>query len=103
MGRGIVIAVIVFSLLIPVVTTSCSETQAPGAEAWIGPEGGVVEVTDPDSPIYGAALNIPEGALETEILVELDIAEESDVPSLPDDLSGIGPVVEVLPPPPLLP
>ena len=73
MRRGIVVAVIVFSLLIPVLGISCGGTQEPEAEAWIGPEGGVLEVTNPESPAYGVRIEIPEGALEESVVVSISL------------------------------
>lgn len=82
MRRGIVVAVIVFSLLCPVISISCDATQETEAEAVIGPNGGVIEVTDPESPAYGVSMEIPEGALEKSAVVSISV--ESDVPVLPD-------------------
>ena len=74
MRRVTIILVIVFSLLIPVITISCDAPQEPEAEAWavIGPEGGVVEVTDPESSIYGTRIEIPPGALTEETTISVN-------------------------------
>ncbi|MFC1982971.1 hypothetical protein ACFLV5_04245 [Chloroflexota bacterium] len=74
-----------------------SEEPEPEAEAMIGLQGGVIEVTDTESPIYGAKLVIPEGVLEAETIVKIDISENSALPPLPSDLRAVGPAVEVLP------
>ena len=56
------------------------EVEADGA-AVVGPEGGVSEVTDPDSPIYGTKVRIPEGALmEPEIIAISVSSEDYDLP-----------------------
>jgi len=52
------------------------------AMGMIGPEGGVVEVTDPDSPIYGAKLAIPDGALDEFETITLSKGIEVDDPDL---------------------
>lgn len=33
----------------------------------IGPEGGILEFENPENPLYGARLSIPQGALEYEM------------------------------------
>lgn len=38
----------------------------------IGPAGGVVEVVDPASPVFGARANIPSGALTQDTLITID-------------------------------
>ncbi|MDY6989614.1 MAG: hypothetical protein SWQ30_16325 [Thermodesulfobacteriota bacterium] len=45
-----------------------------GALAIIGPEGGVVEVTDPGSPIYGAGVEISANSLSSETLITISEA-----------------------------
>lgn len=62
-----------------------SEEPNP-AEHVIGPAGGTIEVTDPNSAIKGVRITIPPGALAetTTILVE----ETTDFPSLPAGLSA---------------
>ncbi|MFW9925038.1 MAG: hypothetical protein ACFFDW_17320, partial [Candidatus Thorarchaeota archaeon] len=39
----------------------------------IGPEGGVVAVTNPESLIYGAEINIPENIMSNSILLQISI------------------------------
>lgn len=56
------------------------EQKLPGVRggvtaALIGPEGGTVRVTDPCSILFGAALRIPAGALETLTLIQLEQGE----------------------------
>jgi hypothetical protein len=75
MRRGIVVAVIVFSLLIPVIGTSCDSTQDSGAEAVIGSEGGVVEVTAPSSELAGTRIVIPEGSLAEDAVISIAPSE----------------------------
>ncbi len=60
----------------------------------VGPEGGVIEVTDPGSSIHGFKIEIPEGALaET---TTITVTRGADAPSLPAGLeSGYNPVIEL--------
>ncbi len=71
MRRGIVIAAVVFSLLALAIPVSCDTAQEPEAEAVIGPDGGVLEVTDPESSIYGTRIEIPPDALTDEITISV--------------------------------
>ena len=48
----------------------------------VTPEGGVVEVTDPDSPIYRAKVEISPNAVEQDTLIIINMSES------PDDLPG---------------
>ena len=41
------------------------------AASVIGPEGGVVRVTDTESPIFGTCLRVPPGALETPVRISI--------------------------------
>ena len=45
---------------------------AVDAWGWIDPEGGIVEVTNPDSSIYSAKITIPADALQTLTLITID-------------------------------
>ncbi len=94
MRRVTLTLVIVFSLLIPVITISCDATQPPEAEALIGPDGGVVEVTDTSSPAYGTRLEIAPGALNESVLITVNILEDYE---LPDSFTPAGLIVELLP------
>lgn len=60
------------------------------ATALIGPEGGVVRVTDPDSPIAGTTLKIPAGALDNHELIQIEEGGH-------DCAFGIGPSVNITP------
>lgn len=42
--------------------------------ALIGPSGGTLEVTDPDSALFGTSLAVPEGALEEPVSISCDRA-----------------------------
>ncbi|MBM4340431.1 MAG: hypothetical protein FJ110_12910 [Deltaproteobacteria bacterium] len=60
------------------------------ALAEIGPEGGVVEVTDPSSPIYGVKVEIPEGAFTNGESVSVTIQiTNSGVQLPPEDYEPI--------------
>jgi YVTN family beta-propeller protein len=56
------------------------------ARGTIGPEGGVVEVTDPDSPAYGAKIVVPDGALNEEVTFTITTATKK-APA-PEDFSS---------------
>lgn len=43
----------------------------PEASEIIGPEGGVIEVTCSDSPLYGCKIEIPSGAVSENILIQI--------------------------------
>lgn len=63
------------------------------SETVIGPEGGVIEVTDPESAIYGFKMVIPEGALDGNAIIS--VSEVSYAPSLPAGLYSSSPIIEV--------
>lgn len=60
------------------------------ASALIGPEGGVVTVTDPASPIFGTSLRIPAGALDAPARITIQEGDHSC------DF-GLGPSIKLLP------
>lgn len=62
-------------------------------ETVIGPDGGVIEVTDPESSIYGFKIEIPEGALDS--YATITVSEVSSAPSLPVGLISSNPIIEV--------
>jgi hypothetical protein len=82
MRRVIIISILVFSLLCPVITISCNATQQTEAEAVIGPDGGIVRVTNTASPLYGLEIHIPEGALDDQ--TRISVAEVEYLPELPE-------------------
>jgi hypothetical protein len=45
-------------------TSSSDENEIECAEGLVGPQGGSLEVTDPESPYYGVKIIIPEGSLQ---------------------------------------
>jgi ZU5 domain len=47
-------------------------SQTPPTAAVIGPEGGILQVSDPTSPIRGTSLHIPPGALETHTFIQIE-------------------------------
>lgn len=70
---------------------------ASQAEKLIGPEGGVVEVTDSSSPIFGMKVEVPPGALAEESSVVIRIRTDApDLPRLQAGLAAFGPLVELL-------
>lgn len=76
------ITLLVWVILAAVTTTGCSISEETdevreNSTQTIGPEGGVVEVTDPSSAIYGAKVYIPPDSLAQDV----DIAiTHSDIP-----------------------
>jgi len=74
--------------------TNC---QPPEVITEIGPEGGVAEVTEPESDIFGCKVTVPEGAFEGN--VNLVISAESSLIDLPECLgyAGKGIVLETDP------
>ena len=63
---------------------SLASKQGSNSEAQgiFGPEGGILEVTDSNSPLYGVKLIIPKGALKSETPVSISIV--SSGPELPE-------------------
>ncbi len=47
------------------------DTKINGSSAVIGPEGGMVIVADPASPVYGTSLRIPAGALDAPVQITI--------------------------------
>jgi hypothetical protein len=70
-----------------------SSEQTNRAQNVIGPEGGTVEVTDPNSPIKGVKVTVPPGAVaqKTTIFVE----ETWNAPKLPAGLSIDYPIINL--------
>ena len=59
----------------------------------IGPEGGTIEVTDTQSDIYKAKVEVPSGALSESTLVRISAGYY--VPKLPEGYSAAGPCIYV--------
>lgn len=95
MRKGIVVAVIVFSLLIPVIATSCDTTQRPEGEAVIGPEGGILEINNEDHPLCGFKIEFPENALNTTTTIQVRAINATD--ELPPYVESYCSPFEVLP------
>jgi hypothetical protein len=53
------------------------EEETVTTSAVIGPSGGIIEVADSASPLYGAEIEIPEGALEGEVDISISIFSKS--------------------------
>jgi hypothetical protein len=66
------------------------DATSNNASALIGPEGGMVTVTDPASPIFGTALRVPAGALDTPVKITI---QEGDHPCA----FGLAPSIKLLP------
>lgn len=67
------------------------EVEAAAA-AVVGPEGGVVAVEDTESPIYGAKIEVPAGALDGDIVLTMKPVELEQ--ELPGNSVLAGPVVD---------
>ena len=59
----------------------------------IGPEGGVIEVSDPDSPIYGAKIEIPEGTFPDGATMTISIQNNPPSNALPNGIIQEGPCI----------
>lgn len=70
-------------------------TAGSGAQATIGPDGGVVAVTNPADPLYGLKLDIPQGALTNYSDIIIKVAKEN-IP-LPQDITPSGIIVSLTP------
>jgi len=55
------------------------DLASTSASAVIGPAGGVLEITDPSSPGYGIAVELPAGALQAEVTLSVSALSEEDV------------------------
>ncbi len=64
------------------------------AEKRVGPEGGVVEVTDPESPMKGAQIVVPAGALERAETIR--IAFKTTLPGPAPEGARVGGPIAVL-------
>lgn len=58
------------------------EGKKSEAKGIFGPEGGILEVTDSHSPLYGVKLVIPKDSLKSETLVSISIVDKG--PELPE-------------------
>ena len=63
------------------------------AEATIGPEGGTIEVTDPESLLYGSKLIFSENTLSDDLHLTISIGQ--NYPDLPFNTSLIGNVIDI--------
>ena len=77
--------IFVFTLLLISITAAgfigCGSDNSSGTNSLvIGPDGGVLEIADPDSPIYGAKLEIPEGSVDrmSRFSLTYDASNDSD-------------------------
>ncbi|GAG08361.1 unnamed protein product, partial [marine sediment metagenome] len=70
-------------------------TTTVEAVALIGPEGGRVEVTDPDSPLAGAFVHFPDGAFVEDTVVSVAIAAGVDPAAGPPPGAGVSPAAKI--------
>jgi hypothetical protein len=100
---------LVFSFLIPIVFASLSscdlmreylgrerddEVEVDGYQS-IGSEGGVIEITDSSSPLYGVRLEIPPGALPEKTAIAIRSYEENTAAS--DGMKIVSPIIRLEP------
>jgi hypothetical protein len=69
--------------------------QQSGVERSVGPEGGIVEITDPDHSSFGAKISVPSNALTENIL--LSIQKSNNAASPPAETFPAGEVISFLP------
>ena len=81
-----------------VASKSITVIYASGSEpsTTIGPEGGEVSVSDPGSPISGAGISLPEGAIPQDTAFEIT-QDLEHLPVLPFEWVDIGPAVSFRP------
>jgi len=68
----------------------------PEASATVGPAGGIVEVTNPSSPLFGVKVEIPAGALDTNTNITISI-HQSIEPTFPTSLKKVNAIVSLAP------
>ena len=75
-----------------ILLTSCTQ---PEASATIGPAGGIVEVTNASSLLYGVKVVVPAGALDndTNITIKQSVIE----PAIPDTAAKVSKIVSLNP------
>jgi hypothetical protein len=94
MKKAVSILALVTVLLISGLSSGCSllpnrmNTTGDEASATIGPAGGTVQVLKQSSPLYGVEVSIPKGALEEDVEITVNVAEQE--PSLPEGLVQVG-------------
>jgi uncharacterized protein YfaP (DUF2135 family) len=71
-------------------------SSSSDASMTVGPEGGELKVDDPTSPIHGAGITLPEGAISQD--TTFDITQDLEhLPMLPFEWVDIGPAVSFQP------
>jgi hypothetical protein len=65
------------------------------AQKEIGPDGGTIEVTDPESALFGVRVDIPAGALAQRTTIVIEYTRNA--PSLPDGLDSPYPTIKFSP------
>jgi hypothetical protein len=72
-----------------------SVSQEAGIERSIGPEGGVVEITDPGNSAFGAKIDVPSNALTESTLLSIQSSTNDAAPPL--ETFPAGTIVSFLP------
>ncbi|HDH97369.1 MAG TPA: hypothetical protein ENF73_06560, partial [Proteobacteria bacterium] len=75
--------------------TGDDDIDEPEASEDCGPDGCEVIVDDPDSPLHGFKLEIPEGALDEETTIK--VYYEGSLPTIPAVASSVGPACRIEP------
>jgi len=55
-------------------TIEIKETVEGVAAGVVGSQGGIIEVTDSNSPLFGLEINIPSGALDRTVIISISVA-----------------------------
>ncbi|RJP79441.1 MAG: fibronectin type III domain-containing protein [Desulfobacteraceae bacterium] len=66
-----------------------------GTERLVGPEGGMLEITDPDHSLFGAAINVPANALTENTLLSIQTSNHPE--ETPPDTFPAGAAISFLP------
>lgn len=105
MKQGLVLRLLVLLLPAVILLAGCQSDGPPTGGGGdndvyyleVGPDGGVIEVTDPASPLYGAKVVIPDSALRSPTTISLEICPEGSQPPCPENANLVSPVVTLGP------
>ncbi|OQY11518.1 MAG: hypothetical protein B6I31_04785 [Desulfobacteraceae bacterium 4572_19] len=82
-----ILSMLLLTVISLLVFTGCedSSTEPSVQSATITEDGGLYEIEDEDSPVYGAFVDIPEGALENNVTVSINEIDQN----IPGDSTSI--------------
>ncbi len=78
----------------PITMTTGSFTPQGGTQV-VSTSGGTVAVTNPSSPINGVRIDLPSGAADESISVDVSYADVTDVQGLPPEASVAGKMINI--------